>query len=98
MLAAANTKTEDEITAFCAPFSSNRPINYQHQEPGHTHEEHPQLINIDTIVPEPSMSDSSLKYSGAEAALPSSRPSGSASIKKEKKRCKICVNTITIRL
>jgi hypothetical protein len=89
MIAAANLQTDNEIVAFCASFSSNRPTNHSHQEPIHIHEEHPQLISIDNIIPEPSMSDSSLKYSGIEPTLSRPRPSGPASIKKEKKRCRI---------
>lgn len=67
MTAAENIKVNDEIAAFCA--STSHPPS----APSHQHE--PQdLLTIDQIVPEPSISDSSLKHP--------------PSVKKEKKRCK----------
>ncbi|KAI7896742.1 Muniscin C-terminal mu homology domain-containing protein [Mucor mucedo] len=65
MTAAENIKVNDEIAAFCA--STSHPPSHNH----HQHE--PQdLLTIDQIVPEPSISDSSLKHP--------------PSVKKEKKR------------
>lgn len=68
MTAAENIKVDDEIAAFCA---STHPTS-AHLTSTPLHE--PQdLLSIDHVVPEPSISDSSLK-----------QPSSG---KKEKKRC-----------
>lgn len=85
MTTAANLRTDDEIAAFCASFSRNRS---EHDRP----QEQPQLISIDNVVPEPSMSDSSLNYSGTEATLSPPRPSGAGPVKKEKKKCTCSFN------
>lgn len=64
MTAAENIKVEDEIAAFCALVHHN-PMVETSQD----------LLSIDHVVPEPSISDSSLKHP-------------TIAVKKEKKRCK----------
>lgn len=66
LTAAEQIKVDDEIAAFCASSTQQNSIPESHQH---------DLLSIENIVPEPSISDSSLKHP----------PS---SVKKEKKRCK----------
>lgn len=89
MTAAANLRVDDEIAAFCASHGGNSKA-IPHQIPNmveSVENQQPQLISIDNIVPEPSVSDMSLKSSDA-ATITHHPPPPPSSIKKDKKRCK----------
>lgn len=102
MTAAANLRVDDEIAAFCASHSSSnsRRITPHHQVPNTTTatvENQAQLINTDHIVPEPSVSDMSLKSSDAAATTHHNHPPPPPSVKKDKKRCKWKTATRTLK-
>ena len=93
MTAAANLRVDDEIAAFCASHGGGslkltpqpntataEPVENQAATP------QPLLVNTDHIVPEPSVSDMSLKSSDT-AAVAATTHHPPSSIKKDKKRC-----------
>lgn len=75
--AAENMNVNDEIAAFCASAHHNQPVEHPTTTTTTTTTTtQPQdLLTLDTVVPEPSISDSSLK-------------NPASSVKKDKKRCK----------
>ncbi|KAK4516802.1 uncharacterized protein ATC70_011781 [Mucor velutinosus] len=90
MTAAANLRVDDEIAAFCASHGGGSLMKITpHQVPNTTTAESvesqaPQpLVDTNHIVPEPSVSDMSLKSSDAATRHP---PPAPPSIKKDKKR------------
>ncbi|EPB81479.1 hypothetical protein HMPREF1544_11798 [Mucor circinelloides 1006PhL] len=91
MTAAANLRVDDEIAAFCASHGGSLKIT-PHRMPNTTVESggnqapQQQLINTDNIVPEPSVSDMSLKSSDAATITHHPPPPAPPSIKKDKKR------------
>ncbi|GAN00718.1 hypothetical protein MAM1_0002c00140 [Mucor ambiguus] len=94
MTTAANLRVDDEIASFCASHGNNSLKITPHQVPNTTTVESvdiqtpPQsLINTDHIVPEPSVSDMSLKSSEAATMTHHPPPPAPPSIKKDKKRC-----------
>lgn len=86
--AVEHMNVDDEIAAFCASAQHNQPLEHSMQQPVQQPVQHhtqqsvqpmPQdLLSLDNVVPEPSISDSSLK-------------NATPSVKKEKKRCKTII-------
>lgn len=75
----------DEITAFCASHASNVRTLSLPQSQSYSSE----LINIDNVVPEPSLSNASLKQPGQHSYTSAS--DSPTPVKKEKKRCKFAL-------
>lgn len=96
-MAASNLQVNNEIAAFCASYTPHPIVdaNATHAAPVtpaspplQSQQQHEaELISLDNVVPEPSVSDMSLKQTNAAPPPPPPVPAV-PSVKKEKKRCK----------
>lgn len=95
MTAASNLQVNNEVAAFCAAHAPHVVVETRASPPLQSHNQQPQqqqqeseLINLDTVVPEPSVSDMSMKQESNLHPPPPPPSHAAPSIKKEKKRCK----------
>lgn len=79
-----NIQVADEIAAFCASFDANSTSTNRNPPLPQSQSYSSELINIDNVVPEPSLSSASLKQPGQHSHSPAS--DSPTPVKKEKKR------------
>jgi hypothetical protein len=85
--ASENIQVDEEIIAFCSAYSSQqKPTLSESTSLPQLQSHESDLVNLDTVVPEPSLSNASFKHVSPQPPAHAHEPVTPA--KKEKKRCK----------